>query len=279
MSFGPLLAPESLALLPPDSLRILDVRPEAAYLGGHLPGALRVDRERDLSTALEADFDPTRGGRHPLPPHEAWKACWTDWGLHPGLPVLVYDEAANGDGAARLWWMLRASGHTQVALLDGGLKTYGAAGLPLSTEPVQPPGGGSLEPLPDWPRMPRVDLGAIESMRQDPSRRVVDVRATERWRGEVEPFDPIPGRIPGTRNLPWAGNLAEDGRMKPPEALRRVFLEALEGIPPERVAVHCGSGVTACHTLFALELAGLPGASLYVGSYSEWCRNRQTLRG
>lgn len=279
MSFGSLISPETLLGCLESPMRILDVRSEAAYRAGHLPGAIRVDRERDLSAALQPGFDPAQGGRHPLPAQEAWRHCWAAWGLQPDLPVVAYDESANGDGAARLWWMLRASGHSRVALLDGGLKAWVSAGGALSTEASAAPGDGSLEPWPTWSGMPQVDLQAMDVLSCDPTWRVVDVRAAERWRGEVEPFDPVPGRIPGTLNLPWVGNLTEAGRMKAPEDLRRMFQNQLGDVAPERVIVHCGSGVTACHTLFALELAGLTGASLYVGSYSEWCRTREVAKG
>lgn len=279
MSFASLIPPERLPSLAGMPLRILDVRSEAAYREGHVLGAIRVDRDLDLSAMGEPGFDPACGGRHPLPSSEHWRACLKGWGLRPGLPVLAYDEAANGDGAARLWWMLRASGFQQVALLDGGFKAYAAAGLPVSTEGVAMPGDGEGEPVPDWGAMPRIDLESLEGCLGRPDARVVDVRAAERWRGEVEPFDPVPGRIPGTINLPWMASLDAEGRMQPAEALHQRFVEGLGGVSPDRVIVHCGSGVTACHTLFALERAGLPGAALYVGSYSEWCRNREVAKG
>jgi thiosulfate/3-mercaptopyruvate sulfurtransferase len=117
-----------------------------------------------------------------------------------------------------------------------------------------------------------VELEAVDRLRQDPAWKVLDVRSRERWRGESETLDPVAGRIPGSVNLPYADNLDASGRFKPPAALRAQYLALLGGTPPGRLAVHCGSGVTACHTLLALELAGLDGASLYVGSFSEWCR-------
>jgi thiosulfate/3-mercaptopyruvate sulfurtransferase len=175
--------------------------------------------------------------------------------------------------------MMRAVGHTRVAVLDGGLQAATAAGL-VVTEAEAPP-ISALAPYPcdAWQR-PTVDMESVERLLKDPAWKVLDVRSPERWRGEVETLDPVAGRIPGTVNLPFSENLDAAGRFKTPEALRQMYLDLLGGTPPENLAVHCGSGVTACHTLLALELAGLDGASLYVGSYSEWCRSgRQLGRG
>jgi thiosulfate/3-mercaptopyruvate sulfurtransferase len=169
--------------------------------------------------------------------------------------------------------MLRAIGHEQVQVLDGGLHAALEAGLKLTAELP------AVTPLPPYPATrwssATVDLQAVETLRQDPSSKVLDVRSAERWAGRNETFDPVAGHIPGSVNLPWNDNLGPDGRFKAPEALRAQYQALLGGTPPERLAVHCGSGVTACHTLLALEVAGLRGASLYVGSWSEWCRSGQ----
>jgi thiosulfate/3-mercaptopyruvate sulfurtransferase len=163
-----------------------------------------------------------------------------------------------------------------VAVLDGGLPAALAAGMTLTTAAPPPAAGRAPYPCQAW-KLPLVGLDEVARRLGDPAWKVLDVRSRERWRGETEPFDPVPGRIPGTVNLPFTENLGPDGRWKPPAALRAQYLALLAGTPPERLAVHCGSGVTACHTLLALELAGLPGASLYVGSYSEWCRSGRPL--
>jgi len=256
---------------------LLDCRPDpGAYAEGHLPGAWHAGLNAILSSAQTPGFDPAQGGRHPLPDPEAFCRQLGAWGISPETSVLAYDDAAGGNGAARCWWMLRALGHREVRVLEGGLQAALAVGIPLSKESPAP------VPAQDYPSrvwgLPTVDLSTVERLRQDPAWKLIDVRATERWRGEVEPFDPIPGRIPGSLNLPFAQNLTPEGAFKADADLRSHFLEALAGTPPERVIVHCGSGVTACHTLLALELAGLGGASLYVGSYSEWCRNGKPLR-
>lgn len=269
-------------LLTPDGLRrlgavcvLLDARSREAFTHGHLPGALHADPDVDLSAAGEPDHDPARGGRHPLPSPAAWARRLGEWGITPGIPVVVYDEASGGNAAARAWWMLRAAGHADCAVLDGGLQAALAAGFERSQEPsasvARPP-----YPFDRW-RWPSVPLETVAERVRDPAWVVLDVRSAERWRGETEPFDPVAGRIPGARNLFWQENLGEGGRFKGRDELRAMYESLLGGRPPDRLIVHCGSGVTACHTLLALEAAGLPGASLYVGSWSEWCRSGREI--
>lgn len=253
------------------AVRLLDARqPAAAYLAGHLRGALHVDLERDLSTAGDPGHDPARGGRHPLPPVARFTARLGSWGITPETEVVTYDSLAGGDAAARLWWMLRALGHRRIAVLDGGLQAALEAGLDLTREV---PAVATVSPYPgDRWGLPLADMADVAAIHQDPARRLLDVRAPERWRGETEPFDPVAGRIPGSLNRLWTTNLDPSGRFLPPALLRERFEALLAGIPPERLTVHCGSGATACHTLLALDIAGLPGAALYSGSWSEWCR-------
>ena len=271
-----LLPPESLSNLPSAHV-LLDCRPgPEAFASGHLPGALHADLDRFLSTASESGFDPAKGGRHPLPEPRHWSERLGAWGITPETPVVAYDDASGGNGAARLWWMLRASGHARVQVLDGGLRAAEAAGWPL-TETVAAAAAAPPFPLQGW-TLPQVDLAAVARLRKDPRWKLLDVRSAERWRGEAEPFDPAPGRIPGSVNLPWAENLDAQGRFKSAQELREMYQILLRGTPVDHLAVHCGSGVTACHTLLALELAGLPGASIYMGSYSEWCRSGNPLR-
>jgi len=260
------------------AIRLLDARQGGLdYATGHLPGALHAELDRDLSTASEAGHDPARGGRHPLPPPDRFARLLGDWGITPTTAVVAYDAAGGGNAAARLWWMLRALGHRHVAVLDGGLAAALEAGWTLTD--ARP----SFPPEPPYPAgrwlLPLVAAPAVDGLRQDPSHRLLDVRSAERWRGESEPFDPVAGHIPGSLNLAWTENLGPDGRFKSPKALRDQYETLLGSLPPERLAVHCGSGVTACHTLLALDIAGLPGASLYVGSWSEWCRSDRPKAG
>jgi thiosulfate/3-mercaptopyruvate sulfurtransferase len=254
------------------AVRLLDARMEgrAAYDEGHLPGAVLADPERDLAGPVS---DAARGGRHPLPELASWARRLGEWGIGPETPVVVYDDTGGLKAAARAWWMLRAVGHEAVAVLSGGLTAARAAGLPLETA------APAIAPKPPYPArewcLPRADADEVERARQDPSRRVIDVRAAERFLGQSEPLDPIAGHIPGAVNAPCADNLDAEGHFKAPGVLARQLEMALGGVPPERAIVHCGSGVTACHTLLALERAGLGGAHLYVGSWSEWCRNER----
>jgi thiosulfate/3-mercaptopyruvate sulfurtransferase len=193
------------------------------------------------------------------------------WGIRPESHVVAYDDQGGANAAARLWWMLRALGHTRVQVLDGGLSGALAAGATLSAEPARP---SLAPPYPGaaW-SWPTADIDAVEQARHAPERLVLDVRAAPRFRGEHEPIDPVAGHIPGAHNLPLSENLGPDGRFKSAAELRRLYGDLLQGRAPEQLIAHCGSGVTACHTLVALERAGLQGASLYVGSWSEWCRN------
>jgi thiosulfate/3-mercaptopyruvate sulfurtransferase len=268
---------------------LLDARPGPAnYAAGHLPNALHVDLDHSLSTAFNEGHDPARGGRHPLPSAATFARQLGDWGISPNTDVVVYDAASGANAAARVWWMLRSLGHERVAVLDGGLASAIAAGLNV-IEPhagqVSPTGSSvaarQTTPYPEsgW-AWPTVDLDAVEVCRTSSAWIVLDVRAAERFRGEIEPFDPVAGHIPGAKNLPFSENLEANGRFKSPAALRAQYERLLGAIEPSHLIVQCGSGVTACHTLLALDIAGLRGAALYVGSWSEWCRTpREQAKG
>jgi thiosulfate/3-mercaptopyruvate sulfurtransferase len=276
MPFGPLISVDDL-VASKVPVRLLDARPGAeVYAAGHLEGAVHAELNVDLSAASEPGFDPVKGGRHPLPAPATWAARLGAWGIGPATRVVVYDASGGGNAACRLWWMLRAFGHAEVAVLDGGFQAALAGGMAVTAGETPPI--AALPPYPGsgWQR-PTVDIEAVARRLDDPDWKVLDVRSGERWRGEVEPLDPVPGRIPGTVNVPFAENLGADGRFRAPGDLRRTYVELLAGTRPEHLVVHCGSGVTACHTLLALELAGLDGASLYVGSYGEWCRSGRPL--
>lgn len=241
--------------------------PEAAeriHAEGHLPGARYVHLDRDLSGPKSPE-GPRRGGRHPLPSREAFAQLAATWGLRPGLPVVVFDNQGS-PYAARAWWMLNWIGHREVAVLDGGQAAWLAAGGRLSTQ--APDALAATAPLPqDGPAgMPSVDA---DSLLADPgSALIVDARAGERFRGEVEPLDSRAGHIPGARHRFFKDNLAPDGRFLPADSLRQAF--SVWGVAPERIVHQCGSGVTACHNLLAMAVAGLPGSRLYPGSWSEW---------
>lgn len=253
----------------------LDARggPDAmsGYRQGHVAGALRIDLETDLSEV----GDPASGGRHPLPPLEGWLARVGRWGVSPSLPVLVYDAAGGGMAAARAWWMLRAIGHEPLAVVDGGWHALREAGVPADA------GDSHANPVGPYPsnveHWPTVGAVLVERVRHDPSWRVIDARAPERYKGQSEPLDPVAGHIPGAHNLYWRSQLNGDGVFDSRNALRERYAQILGDAPPERVVCYCGSGVTACHLLLAMEACGLSGAHLYVGSWSEWCRQGRPL--
>lgn len=271
MAQAPILSSDALAqLLRSESgVVLLDAR-AGGYDAGHLRGAQRADLETQLSAARDEGANPARGGRHPLPPLERWTQQLGAWGIGPETHVVVYDDQSGANAAARAWWMLRAVGHERVSVLDGGFAAAVAAGLETTSDvpavEARPP-----YPATEWQR-PTVDMNRVDALRNDAGWKVLDVRSGERFRGETEPIDPVAGHIPGAVNLPFVENL-EQGRFKSPQELRNLYQALLGGIPADRLVVHCGSGVTACHTLLALEAAGLDGAALYVGSWGEWCRN------
>jgi thiosulfate/3-mercaptopyruvate sulfurtransferase len=230
-----------------------------AYDGGHIPGAVFVDVDADLAAHRAG-----ASGRHPLPAPEDFARAMEQAGIGEDSVVVAYDDA-GGSNAARLWWMLASTGH-HAAVLDGGLMAWAGE---LERGSGSEPSRASFSPRP-WPTDRVVDADQVEALRRDPSAVVLDARAAERYRGEVEPIDPVAGHIPGAKNAPWAANLdPETGRFLSPDALRRRY-EAL-GVDGQRTVVaYCGSGVTSCHDLLALEVAGFPRAKLYVGSWSSW---------
>lgn len=265
----PLVTPADLAGI--SDAVLLDARPAAKdYALGHLRGAVHADLETDLSDARRDGHDPIRGGRHPLPPIDAWCRRVGAWGIGPDTDVIVYDDQSGANAAARAWWMLRAIGHEKVAVLDGGFRAAVDERLEVTTD-VPRVTGRAPYPATEW-ILPTVTIEEVDVLRRDRSALVLDVRSAERFRGETEPIDPVAGHIPGADNLFFGENL-RDGRYKTPDELRAQYETLLAGRAPERLVVHCGSGVTACHTLLALEAAGLRGAALYVGSWGEWCRN------
>lgn len=228
------------------------------YADGHVPGAVYVD----LDTELAAPPSP-EGGRHPLPSLADLQAAARSWGVSGGRPVVVYDDNGN-TAAARAWWLLRHGGHTEVTLLDGALGAWRRAGLPLETGAGSPPRRGDV--VLSGGGLPLADAdGAAELAARG---LLLDARAAERYRGDVEPVDPRAGHVPGAVSAPTGDNLAPDGTFLPVEQLRSRFAE-LGAAAEVRLGVYCGSGVTAAHEIAALELAGLR-AALFAGSWSAW---------
>jgi thiosulfate/3-mercaptopyruvate sulfurtransferase len=264
---GPLVEMEWLSRHMEDpELVVADVRwyPDgsgrARFEQGHIPGSVFVDIDSDLASPKTAE-----SGRHPLPIPEAFAQAMEKVGIGDEETVVAYDDA-GGSNAARLWWMLAITGHP-AAVLDGGLQAWKG---PLERGPSKSrSGGGHFTPVP-WPPERIADVVTVDRLRQDPSAVLLDARAAERYRGEVEPIDPVPGHIPGAGNAPWNENVdPRTGRFRSPEELRERF-RALGVKDDTEVITYCGSGVTSCHNLLALKLAGIRRAKLYVGSWSEW---------
>jgi len=246
---------------------------ERAYAEGHIPGAHYLHLERDLSGAKHDAAGHFRG-RHPLPERETFAAIIGRLGLTAATQVVSYD-AQGGMFAARAWWMLRWLGHEAVAVLDGGLPAWVAAGGAIDSQLPKMPEAAPY-PLTHAP-LPTIDAATLQQ--RLPALRLLDARAPERYRGEVEPLDAQAGHIPGAVNRFFQHNLGPDGRFKPAAMLRAEFEPLLAGAGT--VVHQCGSGVTACHNLLAMEVAGLPGSLLYPGSWSEWSADpaRSVTRG
>ncbi len=235
----------------------------AAWRAGHIPGAIYADLERDLSAPVTATT-----GRHPLPPVAALEETFSRFGISARTQVVAYD-AGSGAFAARLWWLLRWLGHEPVAVLDGGFAAWTAERRPVSADTaMRAPARFTARPCPEM----LVETAAIPGA-LGRGERLVDVRGAERFRGEVEPLDAVAGHVPGAVNLPYLENLGTDGRFRDPPALAALWQERVAVAPGSAVVCMCGSGVTACQGLLALEAAGVRGGKLYAGSWSEWIRD------
>ena len=237
---------------------------ESAYAAGHIPGAVYAHLDRDLASPITGT-----SGRHPLPSPQQFADTLGAWGVTRETQVVAYD-ADTGAYAARLWWLLRWAGHRRVAVLNGGFKAWVAGGYATSTE-VPRKNRTQFDVRPD--RSAWVDAQEVAANLQSSGWRLLDARAPERYAGIVEPIDPVAGHVPGARNHPFALNLGPSGEFLSADELRARFEKSQEGVDDAHTMVMCGSGVTACHLLLAMEAAGKPGAKLYAGSWSEWIRD------
>ncbi|MDD0973611.1 sulfurtransferase [Pseudomonas fontis] len=283
MPLAQLIAPQQLAeRLEAPSLVILDCRfaledveyGQRSYAEGHIQGAHFADLERDLSGPVSKGVT----GRHPLPDPEQLLERLRSWGIDNDSEVVLYDDGP-GAFAARAWWLLAWLGkRSGVSILDGGLKAWHAAGLPLSLD-LATKREGTFSGTPDTHLLVSAEL--LNKHLKQPDMTLLDARGLPRFRGEVEPIDPVAGHIPGAQCAAFTDNLGADGRFLPAEQLKQRFAEKLAGRAPEKLVAYCGSGVTACHNLFALCLAGYPLAKLYAGSWSEWITDptRQVATG
>ncbi|WP_430389145.1 sulfurtransferase [Dyella sp. 20L07] len=272
-----LISVDELAAQPVDAVLIVDCRfelmapsngerdvakGERDYRDGHIPGAVYASLDSDLS---DLSRQAEGLGRHPLPLASAFSASLSRWGWRPGMQIVCYDTAGGSLAAARLWWLLRLAGVREAAVLDGGYPAWVAAGLPVEA--------GDVSRAPSKVEL-RFDADQYlvdhTQLRDVPERLLLDARGAPRYRGEVEPIDRVGGHVPGALNRPFSENLGADGHFKPAQILREEFLAVLGTHAPKDVVHMCGSGVTACHNLLAMEYAGLTGSRLYAPSWSGW---------
>jgi thiosulfate/3-mercaptopyruvate sulfurtransferase len=241
------------------------LRSERDYAAAHIAGAVYADLDRDLSDLTKVGL-----GRHPLPDASAFSAALGRWGWTARKRVVAYDNAGGVLAASRLWWMLRLIGHFDVAVLDGGLAAWTDAGLPLESAATTP------TPTTVAAQFDADQILYTDQLQQErESIFLLDARAAPRFRGDIEPLDAVAGHVPGAANRPFSENLVDGTRFKSPAALRAEFSALLGDVPPERVAHMCGSGVTACHNLLSMEVAGLHGSRVYAPSWSGWLHNRE----
>jgi thiosulfate/3-mercaptopyruvate sulfurtransferase len=242
------------------------------YAKKHLKGALFVDLNSQLA---DIKSDLSQGGRHPLPTIDKFSETLAELGISPASHVVVYDQTNGSNAAARFWWMLKAVGHEKVQVLTGGLEEAERQGFPV-TEGIETAAKTTLYPIERW-ILPIADLTEVEAVSTNPSHLVIDVRDHDRYFGKTEPIDLAAGHIPGAVNVPYSGNLDEQGLFLSPEELQKKYQDIFDGKDSENIIVHCGSGVTACHTLLAIASAGFEIPKLYVGSWSEWSRNDKPI--
>ncbi|WP_131536468.1 sulfurtransferase [Pedobacter nototheniae] len=269
----PIIQPEELILLSKENYILIDASAgsKARYDENHLEGAYFADVNNDLANI--GDF--ALGGRHPLPTFDQFGAVLGKFGITKDSHVIVYDDKNGGNAAARLWWMLKSIGHQKVQVINGGFNAAINAGFLLSSK-AEIPKSVENYPIAEW-ELPLSDINEVEAVAKTEDHVVIDVRDANRYEGLTEPIDLIAGHIPGAINIPFTENLDATGAFLSPGILKDKYIKALSGIKPENIIVHCGSGITACHTLLAMDYAGLKIPKLYVGSWSEWSRNNKEM--
>ena len=254
------------------NLRIFDVRTgsnaKENYIKKHLEYSVFVDLNSDLAKI----DNPKNGGRHPLPTFEDFIKTLGKLGIDKNSHVVIYDDKNGANAAARFWWMLRAVGHNNVQVLNGGLHVAENQNYPLSSGEESYPETKYISDYQDW-QLPQVWIDDVKKASEDSDSMIVDVRESQRFDGIMEPIDLVAGHIPNAHNFPFIDNLDEKGLFKSPEVLRNLYSELLDNYEKSKIIFHCGSGVTACHSLLALDYAGFDIPNLYVGSWSEWSRN------
>lgn len=277
MKLSPIINPEELLNLKDSSeVVLIDARAganaEENYRTEHLKSARYIDLNKDLAAV---EKNPANGGRHPLPSLEKFAEVLSKLGISPQSHIVIYDDKNGSNAAARFWWMLKSIGHEKVQVLNGGLQAAIKAGYETSSE-IENFESTYNYPITKW-NLAIADIEEVEKARNNSQNIVIDVRDKNRFDGLTEPLDLIAGHIPGVINVPFSENLNEDGFYKSAEDLAKKYAEILGNVKPENVIVHCGSGVTACHTLLAMDYAGIEIPKLYVGSWSEWSRNDRDM--
>lgn len=278
IKYSPLISVQEVkSLIREGEVIIVDARggPDSwqRYMKGHLTGAVFFDLETDLS---EKGSDAAHGGRHPLPNPRDFGSLLGKAGISPSSHVLVYDDKAGANAAARFWWMMKAAGHLRVQVIDGGLTALQDEGMPLSSDPSPGRSETTRYPVTSW-GLPLADIETVDRVRKQKNWLIIDVREEYRYRGEREPIDLIAGHIPGAINAPYVNNLSQNGRFRDQKSLAALFKNLLGDRAADHIIVHCGSGVTACHTILALSAAGMDIPALYLGSWSEWSRNPKDI--
>jgi thiosulfate/3-mercaptopyruvate sulfurtransferase len=270
---SPLISPdELLSIYQTGELILIDAGSLQKYRESHLKGAVHVDLDSQLAAIGP---DPAEGGRHPLPSPEQFAVVLGNLGIGPESYVIIYDDKQGSNAAARMWWMLKAVGHLNVRVLDGGFQAAVKSGFPIQSDPVMP-SRRTIYPPAVW-TLPLADISQVDRASREAEFMIVDVRDENRYKGITEPIDLIAGHIPNAVNIPFTGNLDQHGMFLPADVLNSKYSKAFEKFRPENIIVHCGSGVTACHTLLAVAAAGMEIPSLYVGSWSEWSRTDRPI--
>ncbi len=275
--FSPIInANELLALHKKENIVLIDASngkdTKANYESKHLDGALFVDMNTQLAEMHE---DISNGGRHPLPSIEVFAKTLHELGISNQSHVIIYDDKNGTNAAARFWWMLTSAGHTKVQVLNGGMQAAEKAGFPVNENKVIPKKSEAYQ-VDKW-QLPLSNIEEVEKVSEDKNYIVIDVRDHERYTGKIEPIDINAGHIPGTINLQYKDNLNSDGLFLSAEALKIKYEPLFNQTPSENIIVHCGSGVTACHTILSMAAAGLPMPKLYVGSWSEWSNSNKKI--
>lgn len=276
-TLSPLIqAEELLKIFQSDSVILIDARngknAKENYTKNHLQNALFVDLNTQLAD-IKVDF--AIGGRHPLPERSVFAETLSNLGITKESHVIVYDDKSGANAAARFWWMLRAIGHEKVQVLDGGIQEAEKKGFPMSDK-IRIPKKVESYTIDNW-RLPLAELNEVEENCHNDDYIIVDVRESSRYRGESEPIDLVAGHIPGAVNVPFSTNLGEDGLFLSPTELKLKYENVFGDKKREHIIFHCGSGVTACHSLLAIASADLEIPKLYIGSWSEWSRNKKKM--